>query len=765
MAISLIDNLKIQNKKQNVERDSFATILDMVSYSPNYLPNIFHAMCEETGKMYVYNVNNDEDETLGKWRVLEGSGSGTAEVPIEKIKVNGELQTPVNKVVDITVPDAYDDTALVQRISDIESDYAKSSDIPSLSGYVTETWVNEQGFLTQHQDLSNYATKDEIPSLNGYATEDYVTEQISNIPSVDLTDYAKKNEIPDVSGYITEEQLLAKDYADKAYVTEEIAKASTGGEIDLSSYLSKVEATETYVTKESGKSLIADTEIERLASVDNYDDTDIRAELANKADITAIPTVDVTKSYVDTELAKKADTDHTHTTVNGHTVESDVPVDAKFTDTVYDDTDIKAEIAKKADATAIPSKVSDLENDSNFISSIPAEYVTETELNAKGYLTEHQDLSAYATKEEIPTVPSKVSELTNDSNYQTAEQVSSTVTTEIAKVVADAPEDFDTLKEMSDWIAGHEDDASAMNSAISDNKTAIASLQTDKADKSEIPTTVAELSDSADYAKKTDIPTTLPANGGNADTVNNHTVKSDVPENAVFTDTVYDDTDIKAEIAKKADATSTPHIDETTKNWFIGDVDTGILAEGTNGTDGTTYTPSIGEVTTVDSTELASATVSVNTETKEAVFNFAIPKGNKGLDGKDGVQISDNETVEDKTWSSKKTSDEIAKKVDKSYVDDNFATMDKVGDNIIVTPHTQIGAIYTITPNDLNRIDIDVTKSGYTCVGILSLQDNHGSYTQFRGWYVENNKVVIHVLSGETFSDYTILASLLYKKN
>ena len=78
MAISLIDNLKIQNKKQNVERDSFATILDMVSYSPNYLPNIFHAMCEETGKMYVYNVNNDIDPVLGKWRVLEGSGSGTA---------------------------------------------------------------------------------------------------------------------------------------------------------------------------------------------------------------------------------------------------------------------------------------------------------------------------------------------------------------------------------------------------------------------------------------------------------------------------------------------------------------------------------------------------------------------------------------------------------------------------------------------------------------------------------------------------------------
>ena len=114
-------------------------------------------------------------------------------------------------------------------------------------------------------------------------------------------------------------------------------------------------------------------------------------------------------------------------TVNNHTVNSDVPENAVFTDTVYDDTDIRAELAEKADATAIPNKVSDLNN---------------------------------------------------DSNYQTAEQVNNIVTVEIAKVVSDAPEDFDTLKEMSDWIAGHENDASAMNSAISDNKTNIETLQT-----------------------------------------------------------------------------------------------------------------------------------------------------------------------------------------------------------------------------------------------------------------------------------------------
>jgi microcystin-dependent protein len=43
----------------------------------------------------------------------------------------------------------------------------------------------------------------------------------------------------------------------------------------------------------------------------------------------------------------------------------------------------------------------------------------------------------------------------------------------IAEVVADAPEDFDTLKEMSNWIAEHKDDATAMNTAIAENKTAI----------------------------------------------------------------------------------------------------------------------------------------------------------------------------------------------------------------------------------------------------------------------------------------------------
>ena len=49
-------------------------------------------------------------------------------------------------------------------------------------------------------------------------------------------------------------------------------------------------------------------------------------------------------------------------------------------------------------ASDIPTKTSDLQNDSGFITSIPEEYITETELNAKGYLTSHQDISGLQPK-------------------------------------------------------------------------------------------------------------------------------------------------------------------------------------------------------------------------------------------------------------------------------------------------------------------------------------------------------------------------------
>jgi hypothetical protein len=59
-------------------------------------------------------------------------------------------------------------------------------------------------------------------------------------------------------------------------------------------------------------------------------------------------------------------------------------------------------------------------------------------------------------------------------NYYTKPQTDARITEKVAEIVADAPEDFDTLKEISDWISHHEDSAAAMNTAIQQNTTAIA---------------------------------------------------------------------------------------------------------------------------------------------------------------------------------------------------------------------------------------------------------------------------------------------------
>lgn len=57
----------------------------------------------------------------------------------------------------------------------------------------------------------------------------------------------------------------------------------------------------------------------------------------------------------------------------------------------------KANLLKEVNAK-IPTKISQLTNDSGYLKSVPAEYITETELNDKGYLTEHQDISGKVDK-------------------------------------------------------------------------------------------------------------------------------------------------------------------------------------------------------------------------------------------------------------------------------------------------------------------------------------------------------------------------------
>ena len=65
------------------------------------------------------------------------------------------------------------------------------------------------------------------------------------------------------------------------------------------------------------------------------------------------------------------------------------------------------DLSSYAKKTDLPTKTSQLTNDSGYITNVPNEYITETELNAKGYVTTSQ----------MPTVPTNISAFTNDAHY------------------------------------------------------------------------------------------------------------------------------------------------------------------------------------------------------------------------------------------------------------------------------------------------------------------------------------------------------------
>lgn len=90
-------------------------------------------------------------------------------------------------------------------------------------------------------------------------------------------------------------------------------------------------------------------------------------------------------------------------------------------------------------------------------------------------ISEAQAAATYddtALKNRVSATEGAINTLNGTGAGSVAKQVSDAV----ASIVADAPEAYDTLKEISDWISSHASDASAMNSQITTNKNAIATL-------------------------------------------------------------------------------------------------------------------------------------------------------------------------------------------------------------------------------------------------------------------------------------------------
>ena len=123
------------------------------------------------------------------------------------------------------------------------SDAINNINIPSTVGLASEDWVNQQGFLKEHQSLDNYATKQyvddavagiDVPSIAGLATTQYVDNKVSDVVNSAPETLDTLKELSDALGsdpnFAT---TMATELGKKANTADLAAVATSGSYNDL----------------------------------------------------------------------------------------------------------------------------------------------------------------------------------------------------------------------------------------------------------------------------------------------------------------------------------------------------------------------------------------------------------------------------------------------------------------------------------------------------------------------------------------------------
>lgn len=315
------------------------------------------------------------------------------EEQLEALKVKGDKGDAGKDAVSPTITENENNTDKIYKL-----------DVTTADG--TFTTPNLKG-----KDGSGSSTGEEniIESIKVNGVAQTVAEDKSvdiTVPTVDVdknyvdTELAKKantSDIPSLDGYVTDEELNTKGYL--------TSHQDISGKVD----------------KVKGKSLIADTEVERLKGVKNYDDTNIKTELAKKANSTDIPTK---VSGLQNDSKYQTDTD-VATTLTPYATKTYVGEQISNADHLK--REIVTEIPKPDTAdknTIYMLKIESVAGNDKYREYLLIDGTVQCVGDTSVDLTDYakiadvdKKLDKKADKTEIPTIPTNVSEFTNDAGY------------------------------------------------------------------------------------------------------------------------------------------------------------------------------------------------------------------------------------------------------------------------------------------------------------------------------------------------------------
>ena len=296
-------------------------------------------------------------------------------------------------------------TVIVDRLDVVTKDELKEA-LKNVGGIATE------GLLTEVKAEEIYAKKSEavdntnfelvknrVLALELKTDKDTVYDDsevkerlttLENKPPVDLSGYATKEELKNVSGsQPTVDNFVTKEELENKHYISDISNLATKDELNEVRNSQPTVDTSNLVTRDEleSKGYVKDLS-EYAKKSELYNDSDLKTRVEVLEQKTDKDTV-----YDDTQLKERV------TALESKAIEGgaydDKPIrdrldvlEAKHdNDTIYDDTEVKRRLTELENKPAVDTSV----------------FVTEEKLNEKGYLTQHQDLTPYALKSEIPT--------------------------------------------------------------------------------------------------------------------------------------------------------------------------------------------------------------------------------------------------------------------------------------------------------------------------------------------------------------------------
>ena len=150
-------------------KQEFATILEMKNFDTSWLGNTAMATCDEDGKLYVYNVNNTENDTTGKWRVVATGGGGGANTADEVEYLNDTVgSATVEEALNKLISDYYYVTPTVTSFT--ASPNGGTFEIGStITAPITFNWNYNKDIITQ--TLTDCTLADETVRTATYNTD------------------------------------------------------------------------------------------------------------------------------------------------------------------------------------------------------------------------------------------------------------------------------------------------------------------------------------------------------------------------------------------------------------------------------------------------------------------------------------------------------------------------------------------------------------------------------------------------------------------